>query len=99
MAVQTKEMYKCRNSTCNKPANGDYSCCSKSCRMSIPNCIEPCCANATEPGIYKGIDIYSQKCYTHGGRTEYHGETVNYPRQKLLCVNTRTGWQIVKQYN
>jgi len=65
-------MYKCRVHECNKLANGNYSCCSQVCRNKVPNC--KLCNNATEPGFYKGMNVWSTHCYVHGGRVAFDGD-------------------------
>ena len=85
-------MYACRYSFCSKPANGEYACCSKECRDKVRTCSEPDCKNATEPGIWKGsAQVYSEKCYNHGGRMEFDGEPQDYKREKLMYVKTVEG--------
>ena len=96
MFVQSKKMYACRKIDCKNPANGNYSCCSIACRNQVPTCDITNCKNATEPGFYKGMPVYSEKCYNHGGRIVYDGEIQETAiREKNLYVLTKS-WKLAK---
>ena len=79
--------FKCRRSSCNKPAIEGQACCSLKCRSVVPSCTEPKCTNATEPCIVKGSGCYySLKCYVHGGGIIWDKEFSGYKRAKTTYV-------------
>lgn len=75
----------CRNITCDNLAIPGLSCCSKKCRDSVPNCKSKGCKNAPEVSIYKGMQMYTDYCYVHGGRVAFDGEIrAEFQRNKML---------------
>lgn len=86
----TKQAYPCL--VCNKAAEEGYSCCSKECRMKVPNCKTEGCSKATVPGIYQGQAFYSENCYEHGGRERFDGDLTYSVRKKQTFVLTVGGW-------